>query len=150
MFGPAWYEVSQQDPRVVALYARHYSSKKNGKRTADWLANGIAGPGETMTLLTPCGRAMFLWRRVLLRDDEQTGIECSVFRNEGAGISSQLIDEASALAIARWNERLFTYVDPVSVESPNPGYCFKKAGWSYCGKSKVRGLHILEFKGGTR
>jgi hypothetical protein len=43
----------------------------------------------------------------------------------------------------RWpDQRLYTYVNPVKV-SANPGYCFKQAGWRFCGKTKG-GLHILE------
>lgn len=39
-----WYGVSKRDPRVVGLYARHYSSKKNGHGVAGWLSFGITSP----------------------------------------------------------------------------------------------------------
>ena len=44
----------------------------------------------------------------------------------------------------RREERFFTFVNPGKVGSPNPGYCFKKAGWRHVGRTKKRGLHILE------
>lgn len=112
----SWYEVSQADPRVVALYARHYSSKKNGKTRSDWLRLGISGPAETMTLLTTDGRAVFGWGKQEYRADRETGVNCFVFRNEGPCLSSRLILEAESLAWRRWpSERLFTHVDPTAV-----------------------------------
>lgn len=136
-----WFQVAQTDPRAVALYARHYSSR-NG--AVDWLRYGIAGPGEVMTLLTLDGRALFVWQRQYDRMDGQTGINCAVFRNEGPVLSSTLILEAERLAWQRWpGERLFTFVDAGRVASANPGYCFRCAGWTRCGVSG-RGLLIFE------
>ncbi len=55
-----------------------------------------------------------------------------------------MIIEAIAIAQRRWpGMRLFTFVDPREIRSTNPGYCFKAAGFRYCGKTR-RGLHILE------
>lgn len=69
-----------------------------------------------------------------------------MFRNEGAGLSSDLIREADELAWQRWQNtpRHFTYVDPGKVRKKrDPGQCFLKAGWRTCGYS-ARGLLILE------
>ncbi len=139
-----WFELSQCDPRAVGLYSRHYSSAKNGKTIRDWLQYGIGGPGQHMILLTTDGLALFGWIKNLHRKDGQKGVNCFVFRNEGASLSSALIKEACELAWSRWHsERLWTYVNPSKIASPNPGYCFKKAGWRFAGLSKG-GLHILE------
>jgi len=82
-----------------------------------------------MVLTTPCRRGLFVWRKFISGDD-QRGINCAIFRNEGAGLSSWLIREADALADTRWpGERHYTYVDPRKVRSGNPGFCFKQAGW---------------------
>jgi hypothetical protein len=78
-------------------------------------------------------------------DDGQRGVMCSVFRNEGAHRSSDLIREACELAWQRWpGARLFTYVADAKVRSTNPGYCFQVAGWRKCGRNKDGRLTILE------
>ena len=150
--GMYWFAVSKRDPRAVALFSRHYSSRKNGATIQDWLAAGITAPGESLVLLTPAGDALFVWVRQRYTLDGQTGVNCAVFRNEGTYLSSELIREAEQLAWARWpEERLYTYVDPDQVRSANPGYCFKMAGWTLVRdgsgqpmRTRGRGLLILE------
>ena len=134
-----WTEVRKGNRTALAIFDRHYTSRRQRvRRVAQFL-----GPGETMVLLTPCARALFAWRRSI-RDDGQTGVNCAVFRNEGAGLSSALIEAADALAFSRWpGERHFTHVDPREVRSTNPGFCFLRAGWRRCG-STASGLRILE------
>jgi hypothetical protein len=69
-----------------------------------------------------------------------------VFRNEGAGLSSDLVREADELAWQRWpNEpRHFTYVDASKIRPKrDPGRCFLRAGWQRAGQSK-NGLVLLE------
>lgn len=57
--------------------------------------------------------------------------------------SSEVILEAERMAFERWGpNRLYTYVDPKKISSPNPGYCFKMAGWKFAGISKS-GKHLL-------
>ena len=143
-----WYGIKDTDPRAVALYSRHYSAQQKASNDK-WLRHGISGPGETMVLLTVDGRALFGWiHNVIERYDKQIGVNCFVFRNEGPVTSSDLVIEASELAQERWpGKRLFTYVNAGKITSVNPGYCYKKAGWSYVGKSKG-GLHILELLSG--
>jgi hypothetical protein len=85
-----------------------------------------------------------VWRKFLSADGQQ-GVNCAVFRNEGAGLSSDLIRAADALADQRWpGERHYTYVNPRAVRSTNPGFCFLQAGWRRCGITKHRKLLILE------
>lgn len=130
MFDWNWYSVSKFDPRAVGLYSRHYSAVKNGKSKQDWLAHGITAPGESITLMTSDALALFVWLKQQYIANDQTGVNCAVFRNEGNKQSSELILEAEQLAWAKWpGERLYTYVSPNDVESSNPGYCFKCAGW---------------------
>lgn len=125
-----WYGASKRDPRVVALYARHYSSKKNNKPYANLLSHGIAAPGAVIVLLTSDASALFVWLKQKYHSNDQTGVNCAVFRNEGKALSSRLILKAELFAWSQWPaERLYTYVDPTEVNSSNPGYCFKKAGW---------------------
>jgi hypothetical protein len=136
-----WLPVLDGDPRVRALFARHYSMGKHGRMPPSL----IVGPGERIVLLTEDCRAMFVWRMERFRRDRQTGINCAVFRNEGPILSSELIREACELAWQRWpGERLFTYVTDEKVHSTNPGCCFKKAGWRRAGRNADGRLTILE------
>src|SRR5215469_6344019 len=145
MIDGRWLSVRRSDPRVFALFRRHYSSEKNWR----WRATGdtnVLGPGECMVLLTACERAAFAWQRnTVERFDHQHGVCCTLFRNEGAGLSSALIREACELAECRWpGQRQFTYVDPQKIRHKrDPGRCFLKAGWRRAGESNT-GLVLLE------
>lgn len=138
--GP-WEPIKDANPSGLAIFKRHYSYKpyRDGRKPLLFV-----GPGEKMVLLTPDARALFVWRR-FISGDGQKGVNCSVFRNEGAGLSSHLIRAACGLAWQRWpGQRLYTYVNPRKIRSVNPGCCFIKAGWSKCGVTKWRKLVILE------
>lgn len=129
------------NPTGLALFRQHYSYKPyaDGRDPALFV-----GPGQKMVLLTPCARALFVWRK-FISGDQQGGVNCSVFRNTGAGLSSDLILAAELKAWSRWpSERFYTYVNPRKVRSSNPGYCFKMAGWVPIGLTKHRKLVILQ------
>lgn len=61
-----------------------------------------------------------------------------MFRNLGTGLSSDLIRSALRRTREEWvrrygalpAERLRTEIDVRAVRSPNPGYCYKVAGWT--------------------
>lgn len=137
----AWMPAKDGDARARALFDRHYSRHRyqDGRRP-----KLFCGPGGKMVLMTADCSALFVWRK-FKSDDGQVGINCAIFRNEGAELSSILILEAEQLAWARWpGERLYTYVDGRKIKSVNPGYCFKQAGWRVCGVTKRHQLIILE------
>jgi hypothetical protein len=141
-----WLSVRRNDPRAFALYRRHYSAIKNMRL---WRARetNFLGPGECLVLLSCCGRAVFAWQRnTVERYDRQAGVCCTLFRNEGAGLSSDLIREADELAWQRWpGERHFTYVDDAKIRRKrDPGRCFRRAGWRVCGRNADGRLTILE------
>lgn len=137
--GSTWIEVRDGDLTAAAIFDRHYSRSKASRGNPR-----IVGPGERMVLLTPCARALFVWRKFISKD-QQDGVNCAIFRNEGAGQSSALIRDAMDAAWLRWpGQRLYTYVNPRRVASANPGYCFKVAGWRRCGITKTRRLLVLE------
>ncbi len=139
--GVAWWQVKDGNPTASALYDRHYS--RNPASRGDLR---VAGPGEKMVLLTPDARALFVWRKFISKD-QQEGVNCAIFRNEGSGRSSDLIRDAMVLGWQRWpGARFYTYVNPRRVRSANPGYCFKKAGWRLCGITKTRRLLVLEVR----
>ena len=145
MFGGYWLPSNRCDPRAIALYLRHYSSEKGGRKPSLY-TSGFTGNGESMVLLTERCDAGFAWRcDSVERADHQSGTGCTFFRNEGKVRSSLLIEEADDLAWRRWpGERHFTYVWDAKVKSSNPGYCFKMAGWRTCGRNKDGRLTILE------
>lgn len=138
-----WIEVGDGNDDARAIFDRHYSRYryKDGRQPLLFV-----GPGQKLVLVTPCLRALFVWRKFISADGQQ-GVNCAVFRNEGAGLSSALIETAMQRAWRRWpGERLFTYVDGRQVASSNPGYCFKAAGWKFAGRTKWRRLDILTFE----
>ena len=142
----AWVATRDGDATGRALFRRHYSYKpyRDGRDPMLYV-----GPGEKLVLLTPCARALFIWRRFKSGDGQQ-GVNCACFRNEGAGLSSDLIRAADAVAFARWpGERHFTYVHPAKTAGRRsrrhgPGHCFIMAGWQICGITKWNRLVILE------
>ena len=133
--GP-WVSVKDGDCRARALFERHYSANMSRRRRTQ--ARQFVGPGEKLVLLTPTCDALFVWRLERYRSDDSFGANCAVFRNEGRTLSSDLILAAETWAQRRWPfiPRFFTYVNPAEVQSANPGYCFRKAGWRRCGVSK--------------
>lgn len=138
--GCHWVRVSPVDARALELFKRHYTYNPRRKK-----GSRFVGPGQEITLLSKDGKALFVWRLERFRNDDQVGVNCAVFRNEGDIISSELIKQAEEIALNRWpGSRLFTFVNASKVKSSNPGYCFKMAGWSVCGVSKKRKLIILE------
>lgn len=123
--GPTWTVRRRSAPAALALADRHYSRQSPG-------CGRIGPPGRVLVLVTPCERATWLTHWTDFPDDGLYAWRCSIFRNEGAGLSSDLIREAMALTEERWGEAddgWVTWIDPRRVASPNPGYCFKRAGW---------------------
>ncbi len=64
-----------------------------------------------------------------------------MFRNEGAGLSSELIRQAVAATRAYWGEPpslgMVSFVDANEVRRKrDPGRCFRKAGWKHVGHTK--------------
>lgn len=131
-----WMEVRDGDDAARAVFDRHYSRYVYADGRQPKL---FVGPGEKTVLVTPCRRALFVWRNFISADG-QLGINCAIFRNEGgAGRSSDLILVAEDAARERWGDaRLFTYVNPRKVQSGLPGWCFIQAGWSLVGVTKKR------------
>lgn len=133
--GP-WEVVGKCDRRAVALADRHYSRRQPGTRQ-------FMPPGQTLVLMTPDGRAVFGWWRPhpaagIRAMNGLDGWTCTIFRNEGAGLSSDLILAAEAELRQRHDcgpDGLLTYVWDSRVASRNPGYCFIRAGWRRGGRS---------------
>lgn len=145
---PIWEQTKDGNPAAAQLYKKHYScyQYKDNRRNNPAYRNRnlIVGPGEKLVLITPDLDAIFVWRKFVSKNN-QTGVNCAVFRNESDHLSSYLIIEAMKIAWMKWpGERLYTYVNPKAIASRNPGYCFKMAGWKQCGITQVKKLIILE------
>ena len=113
------------DGEMSLLADRHYSRRTPGARQ-------FLYSGRKLVLRDAFGLVLFGWvfPDPKYRMDRQEGYNCAIFRNESARRSSEIILEAEELAFAKWGKaRCYTYVDPSKILSPNPGYCFKCAGW---------------------
>jgi len=119
------------DPVGRRLADRHYNRRKIG-------APQFVPPGQRFVLVTPDLSACWAW----WRPHPNSGIEqmnglsgwtCTIFRNEGTTLSSTLVLDAeraiSAQGFGCGPDGLLTYIWDAKVSSPNPGYCFKCAGW---------------------
>ena len=135
-FNDELVRVGKFDVESCLLADRHYSRQKPG-------TNQFMPPGRTMVLRSAEGDVVFGWLWQKKRDDGQTGYNCSIFRNESQRQSSEIILEAEKRVVREWGRnRGFTYIRPEYV-SPNPGYCFKMAGWTFVLETHS-GLHLLE------
>lgn len=138
----------------------HYSRRTPGSKT-------FTGVGQEIVLVTADGNAV--WACVRQRAPSRPGSGASrgrtgepdakprflwrnmMFRNLGAGLSSDLIQEATERTYVEWvkrygalpEERLRTEIGVRSVQSANPGYCYQRAGWTFerdaGGRRAVRG-----------
>lgn len=141
MMLPLWeglVRTTHFDPEMAALADRHYSRRTVGARQ-------FCYAGRKLVLRDTRGDVFFVWMWPFdeMRMDGQTGYNCSIFRNESARRSSEIILEAEVAAFAKWGaNRLYTYVDGRKIRSTNPGFCFQAAGWQKAGHSKS-GLTLL-------
>lgn len=149
-----WIQVKDGNDTAREIFNSHYSRYRyvDGRKPLLFV-----GPGEKMVLITPCARALFVWRKFISGDGQQ-GVNCAVFRNDGAGVASELIREACSVAWERWpGARLYTYVNAAKIRPTRiPGRCFLKAGWRYVrtpdgqrARTKWNHLLILENDTGT-
>jgi len=79
-------------------------------------------------------------------DDAGESYECTIFHKDGGGLSSELIKQAIELTEKIWGSPIdgwITYIADEKVNSANPGYCFKMAGFVYAGRNKKGNLTKL-------
>ena len=115
------------DPIVNGLADRHYTRRSIG--------NGRVGPPARVLVLRALDdRAAWVTAYSVCADDGLDAWRCTLFRNEGAQLSSSLICDAMAATELVWEsgppaDGWVTYVDRARVRSQNPGFCFVAAGW---------------------
>lgn len=130
----AWQKRGRFDKAAAVLADRHYSREVVGSPQ-------VGGPGFLLVFVTPCERAAWISKRhspetksARAVADGLDAYRCSMFRNEGAGLSSELVLAAVELTERLWGppplDGWVTYVSRGRVASENPGYCFKRAGWT--------------------
>lgn len=140
----SWLKTWRADPRAAALADRHYSRKSVG-------ASQFAPPGSVLVLVTAAGDAVWVSWRTDYPDADwlRDAWCCTLFRNEGGGLSSDLIRSAVAATRAEWGDPpaggTVTMVDAAKVRRKrDPGRCFIRAGFKRLPElTKDRGLVIL-------
>lgn len=139
---PEWLPVKTSDYRLRALRDRHYAGGVGGAT--------VGQPGRRIAFVTFEGTAGWVshWPKPEFIDHAfGEAFVCTLFRKECPGVASAMIEAAIALTEARWGSPpaggWLTFIDPDEVASPNPGYCFKCAGFEPAGFTKDRHLLVL-------
>lgn len=141
----AWRLSNRADTGALPIADRHYNRQKIGSPQ-------FVPPGRCMVLLASTGSALWVtsWPFAEYTKHAWGGAWMnSCFRNEGAGLSSELIRDA--VAITRWFSTqeptwrtqpeptlgMVTFVDASKVRHKrDPGRCYRKAGFRHVGFTK--------------
>lgn len=116
----------------------HYSRQSPG--TASYTRNG-----QNLVFLSVDARAVWVTFRPTpgkaVRPDGLDAWENAVFCSRGSVfLASEMIAEAVELSCAIWGplpaDGLITFIKPAAIRSPNPGYCYKCAGWTRTGNAR--------------
>lgn len=133
-----WLKAHRFHPQALELADRHYSRGKPG-------SSQFVAPGSCIVLVSSCRRALWvsLWQRPEFVKHAWPGTwENKLFRNEGAGVASELIRTAVAITRAIWTVPaggIISMVDPKRVRPIARrgqkifGYCYLKAGFQHVG-----------------
>lgn len=128
-----WRLSHRADPISVGIADRHYNRQKIGTPQ-------FVPPGRCLVLRTPCDKALWVtsWPFAEYVKHRWPGAWVnSLFRNEGAGLSSDLIRSAVAATRAEWEAPalgMVTFVDASKTRRKrDPGRCYVKAGFRRVG-----------------
>lgn len=134
-----WQRSDRFDPKARELADRHYNRQKPG-------TDQFVPPGRCLVLFaaTDTGKAFWVtsWPFAeYVRHAWPGAWVCSAFRNEGAGLASELIREAVSATRAYMGAPppigMVTFVDRSKVKGKRDfGYCYRKAGFIECGETK--------------
>lgn len=143
-----WEHSTRFDPKAREIADRHYNRQKVG-------TDQFVPPGRCLVLYarTDTGRAIWVtsWPFAeYVRHAWPGAWMCSAFRNEGAGLASDLIRDAVAATRSYMGEPpllgMVTFVDRRKVRGKRDfGYCYRMAGFVECGETKG-GLLALQLK----
>ena len=134
-----WSLSHRADQATREIADRHYNRQKPGTPQ-------FVPPGRCLVLRTETsqGRAFWVtsWPFAEYTKHAWAGAwVCSAFRNEGAGLSSDLIRQAVACSLWKWPDvpdlGMITFVNAGKVRRKrDPGRCFMRAGFKPCGETK--------------
>lgn len=139
-----WHLSHRADPRALILADRHYNRQKPGTPQ-------FVPPGRCLVLLTAQADALWVtsWPFAeYVRHAWAGAWVCSLFRNESAALSSDLIRQAVAATRWYWPDvpalGMVTFVDAEKTRRKrDPGRCYRKADWVHVGFT-AGGLHALQ------
>lgn len=139
-----WHQSYRADPKARDVADRHYNRQKPGSPQ-------FVPPGRCCVFYaeTDSGRAVwvtsFPFAKYVKHQWGGAWI-CSAFRNEGAGIASEMIRQAVAATRSALGEPpslgMVTFIDPRKVRPTKRhgkdtwGLTYEKAGFHYAGKTK--------------
>jgi hypothetical protein len=129
-----WTRSNRFDARALPLADRHYNRRKVGSPQ-------FVPPGRNIVLLSSCGRALWVtsWPFAQYVRHAWPGAWInSLFRNEGAGLSSDLIRQAVAATRSVWPDPppqgLVTFVNADKTRKKrDPGRCYRRARFHHIG-----------------
>lgn len=132
-----WKLSHRADKPALTLADRHYNRQKIGSPQ-------FVPPGRCFVLVSECERAVWTtsWPFAQFVKHAWAGAWVnSIFRNEGAGLSSDLIRQAVAATRAYWPDvpelGMVTFVHADKVKRKrDPGRCYLKAGFKNVGFTK--------------
>lgn len=132
-----WVMSHRADREAVAIADRHYNRQKIGTPQ-------FVPPGRCLVLKSICGKALWVtsWPFAeFVKHDWAGAWVNSLFRNEGAGLSSELIREAVQVTRSVWPAPplgIITFVDADKTRRKrDPGRCYRKAGFKHAGFTKA-------------
>ena len=132
-----WEWSHRFDPEALPLADRHYNRQKVGSPQ-------FVPPGRCVVLLSRDRTALWVtsWPFAQYVKHAWAGAWVnSLFRNEGAALSSELIREAVAATRSVWSEPpplgMITFVDASKTRRKrDPGRCYRRAGFRHVGFTK--------------
>jgi len=131
-----WRLSDRAEPAAVKLADRHYNRQKPGSPQ-------FVPPGACLVFLAHGENALWVTSWPLpqfVRHAWPGAWVNSLFRNEGAGLSSELIMAAVSATRAIWEppeKGIVSFVDAAKTRRKrDPGRCYRKAGWRHVGFTK--------------
>ncbi len=139
-----WHHSNRADPKARDIADRHYNRQKIG-------APQFVPPGRCCVFYaeTETGKALWVTSypfEEYVKHKWAGAWVCSAFRNEGAGVASEMIREAVAATRAFFGDPpelgMITFINtrkvkPTMIHGKKTwGYTYEKAGFKYVGKTK--------------
>lgn len=137
-----WCRSNRADPAARSLADRHYNRQKVGSPQ-------FVPPGRCLVLLSNCERAFWVTSfpfAEYVKHAWAGAWMCSAFRNEGAGVASDMITEAVAATRHYFGEPpaqgMITFIDQNKVRPVKRrhkqvwGLTYMRAGWRHVGFTK--------------